>query len=222
MNLALFDMDGTLLPIDSNHAFGLHMVKLGWTDGSEWLARNNAFINDHHQGVLNLDHFIDFATEVWRERPRREVLAARDAFIQQVVIPAIPPASRSLIAKHKDAGDLTAIVTGSNEFIAEPIAKEFGVDHLLAVRLERNASGVVTGRIDGIPSFHAGKIDRVHEWLSTLGRRLAEFDRVTFYGDSVNDIPLMDVVNDPVAVNPSDHLRHLAVMRGWPILTTFE
>lgn len=216
--LALFDLDGTLLPLDTNHAFGQFMARIGWVDATSWQEQNNAFIEDHHQGQLDLHRFIDFSTAAWRHRADSEVQAARTAFVAEVIVPAIPATARKLVADHLAAGHLVALVTGSNEFLVEPIAKEFGIEHLLAVRLERTIDGRVTGRIQGIPSFHSGKIDRVHEWLAEKGLALDGFESVTFYGDSVNDLPLLEIVSKPVAVNPSDALRNVAKSRGWTVM----
>lgn len=220
--LALFDLDGTLLSVDTNQAFGSYLVGLGWCDGGDWTQRNAAFLDDHHRGELDLHRYIDFSTAAWRGRPMDEVEAVRAAFVRDIIRPAIPAAARALVQRHVDAGDLVALVTGTNEFLAEPIAAELGIAHVLAVRLERDAAGGVTGRIDGIPSFHAGKIDRVHEWLAQRCTQLEAFDEVSFYGDSVNDIPLMERVNRPVAVNPSPQLRALALQRDWPIVQLLD
>jgi HAD superfamily hydrolase (TIGR01490 family) len=219
--LALFDLDGTLLPVDTNQAFGRHLAQLGWVDAGDWAARNRAFLDAHHRGELDLDAFIAFCTAPWRERPQAEVDAARATFTREVIAPAIPAAAFALVRRHQQAGDLVALVTGTNDFLAEPIAALFGIDELIAVRLARDATGQPTGAIDGVPSFHVGKIARVHDWLATHGRTLTSFEQVVFYGDSVNDIPIMEKVSHPVAVNPSAALRTLADARGWPVLELF-
>lgn len=220
--LTLFDLDGTLMPIDTNQAFGAFLVQLGWVDGARWTARNQAFLDDHHRGELDMHRFIDFATEPWRDRPSAEVDAVRARFVAEVIAPAIPPRAKALVHGHQRAGDLVALVTGTHEYLAQPIAQALGIEHLVAVRLVRDAAGRITGAIDGIPSFHAGKINRVHQWLATQGRVIDDFPRVHFYGDSVNDIPIMEHVTHPIAVNPSAALRTLAHARGWPVLQLFD
>ena len=221
MNLALFDLDGTLIPSDSDHAFGAFMIDIGWADGGAWRLRNDEFFAHYQAGQLDLNEYIAFATSVWRDRPLREALAARDRFMHEVMLPMMHDNARSLVREHQDAGDLVAIVTATNEFVTEPIAKAFGVEHLLAVQLERDAQGHYTGAVHGVPSFQGGKIVRVKDWLQGLGHRLEDFERVTFYSDSMNDMPLLELVSHPVATNPTVQLESEAQARGWPVLKLF-
>lgn len=219
--LALFDLDGTLLPGDSDHAFGEFMVRLGWVDGEAWRARNDRFFADYQAGRLDLPAYIDFATAAWRSRPRDEALAARERFMAEVIRPQMHPQALALVRRHRDAGDLCAIVTATNEFVTAPIAAAFGVEHLIALRLARDAAGRVTGAIDGVPSYREGKIARVRDWLQALGRQREDFERVVFYSDSTNDLPLLEQVSHPVATNPGPALEAIARERGWPILKLF-
>jgi len=221
MNLTLFDLDGTLIPNDSDHAFGAFMVDIGWADGEQWRERNDEFYAQYQAGRLDLDGYIDFATAVWRSRPLAEAYAARERFMQEVMAPMLQDKARALVRKHLDAGDLVAIVTATNEFVTEPIARAFGVEHLIAVELARDAMGGYTGAVQGVPSYQAGKISRVQDWLADLGRQWQDFERVTFYSDSVNDLPLLDLVSHPVATNPTPALADIASARGWPILNLF-
>jgi len=222
MNLTLFDLDGTLIPIDSDHAFGCFMVEIGWADGEVWQRRNDEFYADYQAGRLDLDEYIAFATSVWRLRPAEEALQARARFMREVMQPMLGDNARALVRQHQAAGDLVAIVTATNEFVTTPIAEALGVEHLLAVQLARDAQGRYTGAVRGVPSFQAGKIQRVRDWLVTLGREWQEFERITFYSDSVNDLPLLDLVSHPVATNPTPALADIASARGWPILKLFE
>jgi len=222
MNLTLFDLDGTLIPIDSDHAFGCFMVEIGWADGEVWQRRNDEFYADYQAGRLDLDEYIAFATSVWRLRPAEEALQARARFMREVMQPMLGDNARALVRQHQAAGDLVAIVTATNEFVTTPIAETLGVEHLLAVQLARDAQGRYTGAVRGVPSFQAGKIQRVRDWLVTLGREWQEFERITFYSDSVNDLPLLDLVSHPVATNPTPALADIASARGWPILKLFE
>ncbi len=221
MNLTLFDLDGTLIPVDSDHCFGAFMVDIGWVDGQVWGARNDEFFAHYNAGTLDLPSYIEFATSAWRSRPLAEALAARERFMAEVMEPALQPQARALVERHRAAGDLIAIVTATNVFVTEPIARAFGVEHLIGVELKRDAEGRYTGEIDGVPSFREGKIERVHAWLKGLGAQWHDFERVTFYSDSTNDLPLLERVSHPVATNPSPSLAKIAMERGWPQLQLF-
>lgn len=221
MNLTLFDLDGTLIPMDSDHAFGGFMVEVGWVDGAVWGARNDEFFAQYNAGTLNLPAYIDFATSAWRARPLEEALAMRERFMAEVMRPALQPQAIELVEAHRAAGDLIAIVTATNVFVTTPIAQAFGVEHLIAVDLERDAEGRYTGAIEGVPSFREGKIARVEAWLRGLGAQWGDFERVTFYSDSTNDLPLLERVSHPVATNPSASLAAIASARGWPQLHLF-
>jgi HAD superfamily hydrolase (TIGR01490 family) len=221
VNLALFDLDGTLLPFDSDHAFGEFMVELGWADAAAFRARNDAFLADHHAGRLDLAAYVDFATAAWRGRPMTEALAARTRFVGARVLP-LHAAALALVRAHQAAGDRVAIVTATNEFVTEPIAQAFGVADLIALQLLRDAQGHVTGAIRGVPSHREGKVTRVAEWLAHEGRDWSSFERVTVYGDSLNDLPLLERASEPVATNPGPALEALARERGWRVLRLFE
>src|SRR6218665_3025378 len=213
MNLTLFDLDGTLIPGDSDHAFGAFMVDIGWADGAVWRARNDQFYADYQAGRLDLDAYIEFATRVWRTRPLAEALGARERFIEQVMLPQLLEPARALVRRHQAAGDLVAVVTATNEFVTAPIAAAFGVEHLIAVQLERDPAGLYTGAVHGVPSFQAGKIARVRDWLAGLGRQWQDFGSITFYSDSTNDLPLLECVSHPVATNPTPALEAIAAQR---------
>lgn len=221
MNLTLFDLDGTLIPMDSDHAFGGFMVEVGWVDHAVWGARNDEFFAQYNAGTLDLPAYINFATSAWRAHPLADALAMRERFMAEVMRPALRPEAIALIEKHRAAGDLIAIVTATNVFVTEPIAQAFGVEHLIAVNLKRDSQGLYTGEIDGIPSFREGKIARVQAWLQGLGAQWRDFERVYFYSDSTNDLPLLELVSHPVATNPSPSLASVARERGWPQLNLF-
>jgi len=221
MNLTLFDLDGTLIPLDSDHAFGGFMVDVGWVDGEVWGARNDEFFAQYNAGTLDLPAYVDFATSAFRARPLAEALAMRERFMAEVMKPALRPEAVALVEKHRAAGDLIALVTATNEFVTAPIADAFGIDHLIAVELERDGEGRFTGAIRGVPSFREGKIARVDDWLQGLGAKWRDFERVTFYSDSTNDLPLLERVSHPVATNPSTTLARIAAERGWPQLQLF-
>jgi len=221
MKLALFDLDGTLIAGDSDHAFGEFMVTQGWAEGELHRRRNDEFYRQYLAGCLDIAEYIDFSTRAWRDRGLDEQLAVSARFMAEVMAPQLLPAARALLDLHRAAGDLVAIVTATNEFITRPIADALGVEHLLAVELERGVDGVATGRIRGVPSFREGKIERVHDWLAGLGQRLSDVEHSVFYSDSTNDLPLLEIVSEPVATNPSPALEAIALQRGWRILRLF-
>lgn len=221
-NLCLFDLDHTLLPIDSDHAFGDFMVRIGWADGNAFRRGNDQYYAQYLAGRLDLDEYIDFSTAPWRHRHPDEQRAVQQRFLDEVVRPVLHPQALDLVREHQARGDLVAIVTATNEFVTAPIAQAFGVDHLLAVQLERDAGGTITGRIHGVPSYREGKVTRVDQWLAGLGAGWSQFERTSFYSDSPNDLPLLERASDPVATNPSPALETLARERGWRILKLFE
>lgn len=222
MNLTLFDLDGTLIDIDSDHAFGEFMVAIGWADREAFQRRNDAFYEDYQAARLDIDAYIDFATAPWRARPEVEALAMRERFMREVVQPTIDARALALVRHHQAQGDVVAIVTATNEFITRPIADALGVADLIAVELVRDDNGGVTGALRGLPSFREGKVARVEQWLAGLGRRHADFTRVTVYSDSTNDLPLLEWATHPVATNPGPELAAIARERGWPLLNLFK
>ncbi|MBK1713200.1 histidinol-phosphatase [Rubrivivax gelatinosus] len=221
MNLTLFDLDGTLLPTDSDHAFGEFLVRIGWADAGEFKRRNDEFYAQYLDGGLDIEAYVQFCTSPWRERDPAEIAAAQARFVDEYARPSLHPQALALVRGHLDAGDLVAVVTATNDFVTRPIATLFGVDTLIATELDRDDSGRATGAIRGVPSFRDGKITRVRQWLAESGRTLADFGRSTFYSDSTNDLPLLELVSHPVATNPGPGLRTIAEQRGWPILELF-
>jgi HAD superfamily hydrolase (TIGR01490 family) len=222
MNLALFDLDGTLLAIDSDHAFGEFMVSIGWADGEAFRRANDAFYAQYQAEQLDVAAYIRFATSAWRERSAQEQAEARRRFIDEVIRPAVHDNARALLRRHAEAGDRMAIVTATNEFVTRPIATLFGVDELIATELQRDAQGRVTGELQGVPSYREGKVTRVRQWLAQQGLHCADFERISFYSDSTNDLALLEHVSHPVATNPAPALERIAAARGWPILRLFE
>ena len=218
--LALFDLDHTLLPIDSDYSWGTFTTTIGWTDPVEFARRNDEFYAHYQAGTLDVHDYVRFATEAVRLRGEREALAARERFMREIIQPVIRPQAQELVQSHRDAGDEVLIITATNEFVTRPIADAFGVQHLIAVELVRDAQGWITGEIRGVPSFREGKVKRFEDWLAARG--LAWHDaEVTFYTDSPNDLPLLENVDHPVATNPNDSLRATALQRGWRILDLF-
>jgi HAD superfamily hydrolase (TIGR01490 family) len=222
LNLTLFDLDGTLIETDSDHAFGEFLVQVGWADRDRFRQRNDQFYAEYLAGTIDVAAYLDFATAAWRSRPERDALAIRERFMRDVMQPALHERAVKLVRQHQSAGDRVAIVTATNEFVTRPIADLFGIDTLLAVELERDAQGLATGRAKGVPTFREGKVTRVEQWLSGLGQASADFERITFYSDSINDLPLLEWATHPVATNPGAKLEAVARERGWPILRLFK
>jgi HAD superfamily hydrolase (TIGR01490 family) len=219
--LALFDLDGTLLPIDSDHAWGEYMIALGWVDAATFRSGNDAFYAQYQAGALDIDAYIDFATAPLRAQDAAARAAAHERFMREVIAPATRPAARELVEAHRARGDLLALVTSTSDFITAPIAAAFAVDALIATRLERAADGTPTGRIAGVPAFREGKVLRVGQWLAASGADWAGFSRISVYSDSVNDLALLEKATDPVATNPSPELEAIARARGWRVLNLF-
>lgn len=220
MKLALFDLDHTLLPIDSDQAWGRFTTTLGWTDAQEFAQKNDAFYAHYHAGTLDIHDYVRFATHAFRMRTLSEAEAAHARFMREVINPAIRPEALALLNKHRGAGEQLLIITATNEFVTRPIAQAFGVEELIAVELVRDANGRYSGEIQGVPSLREGKVVRFQQWLHQRG---LDWDKVetTFYSDSSNDIPLLERVNYPVATNPDAKLKAFALEKAWPILELF-
>ncbi|MGE8548225.1 MAG: HAD family hydrolase [Alcaligenes sp.] len=220
-SLALFDLDHTLLPLDSDYQWADFLARSGRAgDPLEAVRRNEDLMERYNQGLLTAEESAEFMLGLLTRGTQEELLAWQDEFMQAIILPSITPAARELLAQHQDQGHLVAIVTATNEFVTRPIAAALGVQHLIATTPEM-LEGRYTGKIAGVPSFQAGKITRVNQWLQGMGRTLSDFERSWFYSDSPNDLPLMEVVSHPVATNPSDRLRSVAVERGWTIIDLF-
>lgn len=221
IGLALFDLDHTLLPIDSDFAWGEFTQSIGWTDPVVFKQRNEDFYRHYQAGTLDVHAYVRFATAAIRERGALESRAARARFMSSVVAPVIGEPALRLVRAHQAAGHRVAIVTATNEFVTRPIAEAFGVPALIAVELETAADGWISGEIRGVPSFRAGKIERVGQWLAAQGLGWDDVES-TFYSDSTNDLPLLERVDHPVATNPDARLRTIAQARGWRILDLFD
>ncbi|MFP5390558.1 MAG: HAD family hydrolase [Gammaproteobacteria bacterium] len=220
--LALFDLDHTLLPIDSDHEWGEFLVRTGAVDAVEHKRRNDAFFEQYKAGTLDPVEYLEFALGTLARWPRRELDAMHAQFMDEVIHPAIRPAALDLLKRHFDAGDLVAIITATNRFVTAPIAKAMGVEHLIAAVPEEDAAGNITGKLLGVPTSGRGKVTHTHAWLEGIGKPLHAFESSHFYSDSHNDIPLMSVVTHPVATNPNAALARHAADLGWPLLHLFN
>ena len=218
--LALFDLDHTLIPMDSDHGWGEFSIAIGWCDRAEFGRRNDEFFAHYQAGTLNVQDYVRFATEAIVQRGADAAHAAHARFMQEVIGPAIQPQALELVQNHLRAGDMVVITSATNEFVTRPIATAFGVQELLATELERDAGVWFTGEVKGLPNMREGKVTRMDAWLAARG---LSWDGVesTFYSDSMNDVPLLERVDHPVATNPEPRLRALAQERGWRILDLF-
>jgi HAD superfamily hydrolase (TIGR01490 family) len=224
INIALFDLDHTLLPLDSDYSWGEFTTQIGWTDPVEFKKRNDEFFAQYKKGELKISEYVRFATQAIKDQGAAKSIAAHEQFMSATIQPAIKQAATDLIAKHRTAGDQLIIVTATNEFVTRPIATALGIGELIAVQLEKDESlggtGWITGEIKGVPSAHEGKVTRVEAWLAAKNLSWQDV-RTTFYTDSINDIALLEKVNVPVATNPDARLRAVALERGWQILELF-
>ena len=225
MKLTLFDLDHTLLPIDSDYAWGVFTTTIGWTDPVDFNRRNDEFYAHYKAGTLDIHEYVRFATDAVRRQGAVKAEAAHAEFMRSVIEPALRPEALALVRSHQQAGDTVLIVTATNEFVTRPIAQAFGVAELIAVELARDTapggSGWITGEIAGVPSAREGKVTRVQQWLHLRGLTWTDVES-TFYTDSINDLSLMEAVNHPVATNPDARLRAIAETRGWRILDLFQ
>lgn len=224
-NLALFDLDHTLIPTDSDHEWGRFMVKLGIVDAETFMRDVDRFYADYKAGQLDIHAYLTAMLTPLAKFSREQLTAWHEQFMHEVIKPALVPAALELVRKHQDQGDLCCIVTATNEFITRPIADAFGVDMLIACEVETvddHPQAQFTGRGKGTPSYREGKIVRVEAWLESLGKTLADYEHSYFYSDSHNDIPLLEKVTDPIATNPDATLRAHAQVKNWRILDLFQ
>lgn len=213
--LALFDLDNTLLDGDSDYEWAQFLIEEGVLHAGEYNAKNEYFYERYKDGTLDIHEFLDFQLAPIARRPRAQLDDWHARFMQRKIRPIILPRAPELVARHAEA--LAAIVTATNRFITAPIAAELGVPNLLATDIEE-IDGVFTGKPRGTPTFREGKIKRVNDWLAERGAKLSDFES-WFYSDSLNDLPLLELVTHPVAVDPDATLRARARERGWQVIS---
>lgn len=220
MDLVLFDLDNTLLSTDSDFEWAQFLIDKGVLDREVQEAKNNEFYEQYKAGTLDIHAFLDFQLKPLARHDRTQLDRWHNEFMATRICPKIGSPARALIQQHRETGTLMAIVTATNSFVTGPIASEFGIPHLIAtIPAQDCTSGRYTGKPQGIPSFREGKITRVEAWLESLGLWWGSFPHSYFYSDSHNDLPLMSLVTDPVAVDPDDILRAHAHKMGWPIIS---
>ncbi len=215
MNLAIFDLDNTLLDGDSDYGWGQFLVRQGLVERDFYERENRRFYDEYRRGVLDIDEFLRFSLKPLAENDPERMVALRRRFVEEIVEPMILPAARHLLRQHRERGHYLLIITATNRFVTEPIAERLGVDDLIATDPEM-VDGRYTGKVAGVPSFREGKVTRLTQWLETHGANLASS---WFYSDSHNDLPLLEMVTHPVAVDADETLRQHAEFKGWPIIT---
>jgi len=215
MTLAIFDLDNTLLNGDSDYLWGRFLVAEGIVDGDYYERENQRFYDQYNAGDLDIDKFLAFSLQPLATNTTQTLLQLRQQFVAQQIKPILMPAAQQLVARHQRRGDTLMIITATNRFVTAPIADLLGIPHLLATEPEQQ-NGLYTGRVKGTPCFQHGKVERLESWLS---EHAATLEDSWFYSDSHNDLPLLDRVANPVAVDPDDILRSTATDRGWPLIS---
>lgn len=215
MSLAIFDLDNTLLSIDSDHAWGEFLLEQGAVDPVAYREANERFMADYNAGTLDMMAFLALALKPLADNTPEQLTAWHQQFMASKIEPHILPKAEELLARHRTKGDTLLIITATNRFITGPIAERLGVDDLIAVEPEM-IDGRYTGRVDGVPSYREGKVTRLQAWLEAQDLTM---DGAWFYSDSHNDLPLLEKVDHPVAVDPDDTLRQVAEERNWRIMS---
>lgn len=218
MDLVLFDLDNTLLNGDSDFEWAEFLIGKGVLDKEVQAARNLRFYEQYKDGTLDIFEFLDFQLAPLARHPRAQLEAWHREFMQASIQPRITTKARELVNHHLGRDAIVAIVTATNSFVTGPIAREFGIPHLIATIAAQEGERF-TGKARGMPSFKAGKIERMNDWLESIGLHPGSFERTWFYSDSHNDLPLLTKVTHPVAVDPDEILRQHALSNGWPILS---
>lgn len=216
MNLALFDLDNTLLAGDSDFEWAQFLIDRGVLDRKTYEARNQAFYDQYKAGTLDIHEFLDFQLRPLSQYPRTVLDAWHGEYMRERILPMIRDSARALVDKHR--GEVRVIITATNSFVTAPIARAFGIEHLIATEPEIR-DGTYTGGVSGTPCFREGKVERLEAWLAGRGESIKSVLKSTFYSDSHNDLPLLEQVDHPVAVDPDAALRAHAGARGWPIIS---
>jgi HAD superfamily hydrolase (TIGR01490 family) len=222
--LALFDLDHTLLPIDSDHEWGRFLVKIGVVDADYYATENERFYADYKAGRLDIDAFLAFALKPLSEHSRAQLNEWHAQFMHEVINPNLRSSAFDLVKKHQDQNDVCCVVTATNSFVTRPIVQSFGIQHLIATEPEvlgDPATGNFSGKVAGTPNFREGKVIRVESWLSAEKLSWSSLEKSYFYSDSINDLPLMEKVTQPIPTNPDQSLRAKAMENGWSILELF-
>jgi HAD superfamily hydrolase (TIGR01490 family) len=215
MSLSIFDLDNTLLNGDSDYLWGQLLVEQGIVDGPSYEQKNQAFYDQYKQGSLDIYEFLAFSLKPLSEHPLEQLLAWRETFMHDKILPIMLDKGKQLIDEHRSRGNILMIITATNRFVTQPIVDALGVPHLLATDPEM-INDQYTGKVSGIPCFQEGKVSRLQHWLTENATDLADS---WFYSDSHNDIPLLDIVTHPVAVDPDPALQDYAHAKHWDIIS---
>jgi HAD superfamily hydrolase (TIGR01490 family) len=218
LRLALFDLDNTLLAGDSDFEWAEFLISQGVLDRQLHQARNAKFYEDYKKGTLDIHAFLEFQLKPLSQHPRSQLDAWHQKYMETKIRGMMTEKARALVEKHRQAGDLMMVITATNGFVTAPIARAFGIENLIAT-IPEEIDGEFTGRVSGVPSFKEGKVSRLHAWLHEREQGLADFEETWFYSDSLNDLPLLKVVDHPVAVDPDPTLRAYAEEAKWPIIS---
>jgi len=215
LNLALFDLDNTILAGDSDYNWSRFLIQEGYLDGAIHAEKNEKFYADYKAGTLDIFAFVEFQFKPLARNPRTVLNQLLKKYVEEVIKPMITEKARALVKRHQDEGDLIIVITATNSFITKPIAELFGIENLIGTDPEEK-EGEFTGKVSGLPSFKEGKVTRLEAWLKGKNLSLASFEKSYFYSDSHNDLPLMQKVTHPVAVDSDDVLSEYAKSKGWP------
>jgi len=218
MTLAIFDLDNTLLGGDSDHAWGEFVCEQGIVDADKFASHNDAFYRDYQTGTLDIDAYLRFTLSALAGQSLEQVQAWHSLFMQVKIAPMMLPKAKQLIEDHRSAGDQLLIITATSAFITRPIAQLLGIPDLIACEAEV-INGRYTGAPTGVPTYREGKVTRFKTWLE---KREVDSSGAWFYSDSHNDIALLDLVDQPVAVDPDNTLRSYATSKGWPVISLRE
>ena len=214
MALALFDLDNTLLNGDSDHGWGMFLANVGAVDAEEQRHEQDRFYQQYVDGTLDILEFCEYQFAVFTQHSMEQLNQWHADFMRNTIEPMIRTGKADLLEKHRAAGDDIIIITATNDFVTGPIAKRLGVDTLIATRAEK-INGAFTGKVAGVPCFKDGKVTRLNQWLEANDKK---FEDSYFYSDSINDLPLLELVDSPIAVTPDDRLRAHAQNHHWPII----
>jgi len=217
-NLALFDLDNTLLAGDSDYNWSLFLIEEGLLDAKTHHDRNEQFYLDYKNGCLDIYAFLKFQLQPLAQHPKAFLDQLHLKYMEKVIRPMMTEKAQALVNQHKSNGDLCIVITATNSFVTKPIATAYGIEHLIGTDPEM-VDGEYTGGVSGVPSFQEGKVTRLNQWLAERGLSLADFNTSYFYSDSHNDLPLMKLVSNPVAVDADATLLAYAQQQGWPSIT---
>jgi HAD superfamily hydrolase (TIGR01490 family) len=217
MNLAIFDLDNTLLDGDSDYNWGIYLVKKGYLDEEEYKVKNQKFFEEYQHGKLDIFAFAEFQFQFLKNNTRKFLNDVRSDYIDEIIKPMVLKKAVDLVSQHKEVGDSLLIITATNSFITKPIGELFGIENLIGTDPEEHL-GEFTGKVKGTPSFKEGKVTRLFDWLDARDFKLTDFEKTFFYSDSHNDLALLEVVTNPVVVNGDKILLEKAQEKNWPTL----